>query len=89
MSRLTAALSIKLTEVFCVPWAWHWFSLLRSHADTSRSARLGYPEGTFSAGGKLVYALPIMHPPEDQIIHLELSASHEPLVVAPVSSMHF
>jgi hypothetical protein len=24
-----------------------------------------------------------MHPPEDQIIHLELPASHEPLVVAP------
>jgi hypothetical protein len=44
---------------------------------------LGYPEGTFPAGGKLVHALPVKHPPENQIIHLELSASHEPLVVTP------
>jgi hypothetical protein len=33
-------------------------------------------------GGKLIHALPVKHPLEDQIIHLELSASHEPLVVA-------
>jgi hypothetical protein len=44
---------------------------------------LGYPEGTFLAGGKLVHALPVKHSLEDQIIHLELSASHELLVVAP------
>jgi hypothetical protein len=44
---------------------------------------LGYPVGTFLAGGKFVHALPTKHPPEDQIIHLELLASHEPLVVAP------
>jgi hypothetical protein len=44
---------------------------------------LGYPEGTFPAGGKLVHPLSVKHPPEDQIIHLELSASHEPLVVTP------
>jgi hypothetical protein len=44
-------------------------------------AYLGYPEGTFPAGGKLVHALPVKHPPEHQIIHFELSASHEPLMV--------
>jgi hypothetical protein len=43
---------------------------------------LGYPVGTFPAGGKFVHALPAKHPPKDQIIHLELRASHEPLVVA-------
>jgi hypothetical protein len=83
MSSLATALSIKLTQVLYVPWAWHQFSLLHSHADTSRLAHLGYPEGTFPVRGKLVHALPIKHPPEDQIIHLELSAPHEPLVVAP------
>jgi hypothetical protein len=83
MSSLAAVLSIKLMEVLYVPWVWHWFSLLHSQADTSRSAHLGYPEGTFPASGKLVNALPVKHPPEDQIIHLELFASHEPLVVAP------
>jgi hypothetical protein len=51
--------------------------------DTSRLAHLHYSEGTFPAGGKLVQALPVKHPSKDQIIHLELSASHEPLVVAP------
>jgi hypothetical protein len=82
-SLLTAALSIKLTEVLYVPWVWHWFSLLCSQADTSRLAHLAYPEGTFLAGQKLVHALPVKHPPEDQIIDLEFSASHEPLVLAP------
>jgi hypothetical protein len=83
MTSLATALRIKLTEVLYVPWAWHWFSLLRCQADTSRSAHLGYPVGTFPAGGKFVHALPAMHPPEDQIIHLVLPASHEPLVVVP------
>jgi hypothetical protein len=83
MSSLATALRIKLTEVLYVPRAWHWFSLLRSQADTSRSAHLSYPEGTFPAGGKFVHVLPVKHPPEDQIIHLELSASHKPLVVVP------
>jgi hypothetical protein len=82
MSSLPTALSIKLTEVLYVPWVWHWFSLL-SQADTSRSKHLGCPEGTFLAGEKFVRALPIKHPLEDQIIHLKLYASHEPLVVAP------
>jgi hypothetical protein len=44
---------------------------------------LGYSIETFPAGGKFVHALPAKHLPEDQIIHLELPASHEPLVVAP------
>jgi hypothetical protein len=44
---------------------------------------LGYSEGTFLAGGTLVHALPVKHLPKNQIIHLELFASHEPLVVAP------
>jgi hypothetical protein len=82
MSSLATALRIKLTEVLYVSWAWHWLSLLRSQADTSRSAHLGYPEGTFPTRGKFVHALPVKHPPKNQIIHLELSASHEPLVVA-------
>jgi hypothetical protein len=82
MSSLTTVLRIKLTEVLYVPWVWHWFSLFCSQADTSRPAHLGYPEGTFPAGGKFVHALPVKHPSEDQIIHLELFASHEPLVVA-------
>jgi hypothetical protein len=82
MSSLPIALSIKLTEVPYVLWACHWFSLLRSQADAFRSTQSGYPEGTVPVGGKLVHALPVKHPPEEQIIHLELSASHEPLVVA-------
>jgi hypothetical protein len=62
---LATALRIKLTEVLYVPRAWHRFSLLRSQADTSRSAHLGYLEGTFPAGGKFVHALSVKHLPED------------------------
>jgi hypothetical protein len=83
MSSLATTLRIKLTEVLYVPWARHWFSLLHCQANASRSAHLGYLIGTFLAGGKFVHALSAKHPPEDQIIHLELLASHEPLVVAP------
>jgi hypothetical protein len=83
MSSLATALRVKLIEVLYVPWARHWFSLLRCQVDASRSAHLGYPVGTFPAGGKFVHDLLAKHPPEDQIIHLELPASHEPLVVAP------
>jgi hypothetical protein len=75
-------LSIKLTEVLYVPRAWYWFFLFCSQVNASRSAHLSYPEGTFPAGGKIVHALPVKHPMEDQIIHLELSAPHEPLMVA-------
>jgi hypothetical protein len=83
MTSLIAALSIKLTKVLYVPWAWHQFSLLCSQADTSRLAHLRYPKGTFPVGGKFVHALQVKHPPEDKIIHLELSVSHESLMVAP------
>jgi hypothetical protein len=83
MSSHAAALSIKLTEVLYVSWVWHWFSLLCSQADASRSAHLRYPNGTFSTGGKFLHALPVKHPSEDKIIHLELSALHEPLMVVP------
>jgi hypothetical protein len=69
-------------EVLYVPCVRHWFSL-RYQADASRLAYLGYLVGTFPAWGMFVHALPTKHPPEDQIIHLELSALHEPLVVAP------
>jgi hypothetical protein len=44
---------------------------------------LGYSVGTFPAWGKFVLALLAKHLPEDQIIHLELPASHERLVVVP------
>jgi hypothetical protein len=81
MSGLAAVLSIKLMEVLYVPRAWHWFSILCSQADASRSAYLGYPEGTFLAEGKLVHALLIKDPPKHQFIHLELSATHKPLMV--------
>jgi hypothetical protein len=83
MSILATVLRIKFTEVLYVSWARHWFSLLRYQADASRSAHLGYPVGTFPAGEKFVHALPTKHPSEDQIIHLELPALHEPMVVAP------
>jgi hypothetical protein len=89
MSSLATALRIKLTEVHYVPWARHWFSLLHCQADASMSAHLGCPVGTFSVGEKFVHALPPKHPIEDQIIHLELPASHKPLVVAPAGSVHF
>jgi hypothetical protein len=32
---------------------------------------------------RFVHALPAKHPPKDQIIQLELPASHEPLAVEP------
>jgi hypothetical protein len=65
MSSLTAALRIKLTDVLYVPWVWHWLFLLRSQANISWSAHLGYPEGTFPTGGKFFHALPVKHTPED------------------------
>jgi hypothetical protein len=82
MSGLTAVLSIKLTDVLYVPRAWHWFSIICSQADASRSTYLDYPKGTFLARGKLVHALPVKSPPKHQIIHLELSVTHKLLMVA-------
>jgi hypothetical protein len=58
MSSLTAILSIKLMKVIYVPRAWHWFPILRSHAEASRLAYLGYPKGTFLAGAK-AYSCPL------------------------------
>jgi hypothetical protein len=45
-------------------------------------ADLGHSEGVLLAGGELVSTLLCEHPPEHQIIHLELSAMHEPLAIA-------
>jgi hypothetical protein len=81
MSSHAAVLNIKLTEVLYVPRVWHWFSLLHSQTDASRSAHLGYLEGIFLVEGKFVYALPVKHPPNHRIIHLELSALHKPLIL--------
>jgi hypothetical protein len=44
---------------------------------------LCYSKGSLSAGGEFVSNLSCEHPPEHQIIHLELSAMHEPLAIAP------
>jgi hypothetical protein len=68
-------------EVLYVPWVVQWFSILRSQTDTSRVAYLGHTEGTLSVGGDLVSSFLSEHPPEHQIIHLELCAVHEPLLV--------
>jgi hypothetical protein len=81
-SYLATVLSVKLMDVLYVPRAWHWFSILCSQADAPRAAYSGYPKGTFPAGGKLVHALPVKDPPEHQIVHLELPATHEPLMIA-------
>jgi hypothetical protein len=79
---LATVLRIKLTEVVYVAWIRQWFSILRSQAYTSRVVELGHSEGALPAGEELVSTLSIEHPPEHQIFHLELSATHEPLLVA-------
>jgi hypothetical protein len=79
---LTAILRIKLPEVLYVLWIRQWFSILRSQADTSRATDLGHSEGALPVEGELVSTLSGEHPPEHRIIHLELSATHEPLLVA-------
>jgi hypothetical protein len=79
---LTAVLRIKLMEVLYVPWIRQWLSILCSQADTSRVADLGHSEGALPTGGELVITLLSEHPSEHQIIYLELSATHEPLLVA-------
>jgi hypothetical protein len=68
--------------VLCVSWIRQWFSILRSQADTSRAAELSHSKGALPAGGELVSTLLSEHPSEHQIVHLELSATHEPLLVA-------
>jgi hypothetical protein len=68
-------------DVLYVPWVVHWFFILRSQADTSRAAYLGHAEGALPARGEFVSSFSSEHPSEHQIIHLELSATHEPLLV--------
>jgi hypothetical protein len=51
--------------------------------DTSRASDLGYTEGSLPAEGEFVSTLSCEHPLEHQIIHLELSATHEPFMIAP------
>jgi hypothetical protein len=46
------------------PRVQQWFSILRSQADTSGVADLGYLEGSLLAGGEVVVTLPSEHPPE-------------------------
>jgi hypothetical protein len=69
--------------VLYVPRVRQWFSILRSQADTSGTADLEHPEGSLPAGGEFVGTLPSEHLLEHQIIHLELSAMHELLLVVP------
>jgi hypothetical protein len=78
---LTAILRIKLMEVLYVPWIMQWFSILHNQADTSRVADLDHSEGALPVGGELVSTISSEHSLEHQIIHLELSATHEPLLV--------
>jgi hypothetical protein len=74
---LADLLRIKLTEVLYVPWVVKRFSIVRSQVGTSRTAYLGHVEGALPAGGELVSSFSSEH----QIIHLELSAAHKPLLV--------
>jgi hypothetical protein len=47
-----------------------------------RDGRLRLLKRVTLSWGDLVGTLPSKHPPEHQIIHLELSATHEPLLIA-------
>jgi hypothetical protein len=69
-------------DVLYISWIRQWFSILRSQADTSKAVDLGHSEGALPVGGELVSTLSSEHPSEHQITHLELSATHEPLLVA-------
>jgi hypothetical protein len=80
---------IKLTEVLYVSWIWQWCSILCSQADASRVADLSHSEGTLQAGGELVHSLMGKNALEHQNAHLELPATHKPLVIAPDGTMHF
>jgi hypothetical protein len=57
-------------------------SIIRSQTGTSRAAYLGHVEGALPVGGELISSFSSERPSEHQIIHLELSAAHEPLLVA-------
>jgi hypothetical protein len=69
-------------EVLYVPWVVQWFSILRSQEDTSRATYLGHAKGALPDGGELVSSFSSEHSSEHQIIHLELSAAHEPLLAS-------
>jgi hypothetical protein len=69
-------------DVLYVPWIRQWFSILRSQVDTSKVTDLGHSKGALPARGELVSTLLSEHLPEHQIVHLELSATYEPLLVA-------
>jgi hypothetical protein len=56
-SGLATALGIKHTDMLYVLRVWQWFSTIRSQADTSRVAYMGYSDGTLPARGELVGAL--------------------------------
>jgi hypothetical protein len=45
-------------------------------------AYLGHVEGPSQPGGELVSSFSSEHPPEHQIVHLDLSTAHESLLVA-------
>jgi thiazole synthase ThiGH ThiG subunit len=69
-------------EVLYVPWVVQWFSILCGQVNTSRVAYLGHTKGALSAEGEIVSSFLSKHLSQHQIIHLELSAAHEPLLVA-------
>jgi hypothetical protein len=78
----TTALRVKLMEGLYVPRIWDWCSILRSQTDASRAANMCHMEGTLAAGGELVCTFTGEYASEDQVIHLELPAMYELLVIA-------
>jgi hypothetical protein len=84
----TTALRVKLMEVLYIPRIWHWCSILYSQADASRTTDFYHVEGTLPAGGELVCTFTGEYSPEHHIAHLELPATHEPLVIAPDDTSH-
>jgi hypothetical protein len=50
--------------------------------NASRGAEHCYPEGTFLVGGEFVGTFTGEYALEDQVAHLELPITHEPLVIA-------
>jgi hypothetical protein len=78
----TAVLRVELIEVLYAPMIWQWCSILRSRADASRAADLGYPKGTLPTGGECARAFMGKYALERQVCLLELPATHEPLVIA-------
>jgi hypothetical protein len=79
----TAALRVKLMEVLYVSRIWQWCSILHCQVDASRAVDLCYTEGTLPAGEEFICAYTGEYTPEHEAAHLELPATHEPLVIAP------